>query len=128
MGPHIAMSAAVWAVTGFFIGAVIATLAGMIGAWKWFSFFFATAGVAVAMVGQLRGKVGVAVGALGGSLFGYFIASMIQNYSWQIGAILIIAGALVGTFLGLNLQSRFTRNTRRSPAGGVSDFYERHSN
>lgn len=124
MGPRIAMSSLIWAVTGFFIGAVIATLAGMINEWKWFSAVFASIGIGVGSIEVIRGKVGVPATALSGALLGWLIGSVFQEV-WQLGAGLILGGTIGGGMLGYWLQGRFTRNTRREAGAGISDFYRR---
>lgn len=121
MAGRIAMSALLWALTGAFVGASLSTFVGRQGTPMPYAVTVGVIAVAVGWSAPLRGKIGVPLVAGSLALVGWVIGFIFQS-TWQIGAVLIVAGATGGTYLGYRLQERFTRNTRRA---GASDFYRR---
>jgi FtsH-binding integral membrane protein len=116
------MSAILWAFTGALVGVAVSTpVLALIQSYGWMFLAggFAVIAVAVGLTPSIRGKVGVPVVAAGCALAGYVLGWLVQG--WKIGIALILAGAVGGTFLGLWLQERFTRNTRRTLDSG---FYK----
>ena len=122
MTPQILMSSLVWALTGTLVGTAVATFFLQMNYARWFILVFAGLAIAIGLMPSFRGEVGTAVGAGLGSLVGWTVGAMLPGF--RVGVILIIAGAAGGVIVGNILQSKFTRNTRRSAGAGTSDFYE----
>lgn len=121
MDSKILIASVAWAFTGALVGFAIATpVQAFIESRLWILVAAITSGVGVliGLAPSLRGKVGVPAASAGLALVGWQLGDLTQ--SWQLGVFLILMGALVGSFVGLKLQAKFTRNTRRTSG---SDFY-----
>ncbi len=116
MSVEIVFSLFLWVLLGAFVGTGVTPLLGAVDMWRAWVVICAAIGVAVGMRPSIKGRNGIPMTALVTSAGGWLIG-LIAGV-WQVGSILIIAGALGGTYLGINLQDRFTRNTTRSDKGG----------
>ena len=97
---------------GAFVGIGATPLLGAVEIWRIWVILGAAIGVAVGTRPSIRGRNGIPMTALAIATAGWLVGLIADV--WQLGSVLIIAGGIWGTFLGINLQERFTRNTTRS--------------
>ncbi|MBW3587837.1 MAG: hypothetical protein KY429_00250 [Actinobacteria bacterium] len=116
MSVEIVFSLLLWILVGAFVGSGVTPLLGAVELWRVWVVVGAAIGIAVGTRPSIKGRNGIPMTALATAMAGWLVGLIVGV--WQVGSVLIIAGALWGTYLGINLQERFTRNITRSDDKG----------